>query len=114
MLELNDGSAIAERMRLGPVSKDGVVRLTRRLLLGGTLFALFPVPRRDAAAGGSASYGYPMALPGRVPGDGFYIRTAYAAENLRYYPGLWHTGENWFAVGDETAGLPVLAVANGE
>lgn len=57
---------------------------------------------------------YPMQLPGRVPGDGFFVRVAYAAENARYYPGWWHTGENWHRLGDDTAGLPVFAIAAGE
>ena len=53
-------------------------------------------------------------MPGRPPGDGFFIRVAYAAENARYYPGWWHTGENWHAVAGETAGMGVIAVAAGE
>jgi hypothetical protein len=60
------------------------------------------------------AYGYPMGLPGRPPGDGCYVRVAYAAENARYYPGWWHTGENWHRLDDETAGMAVLAVAAGE
>jgi murein DD-endopeptidase MepM/ murein hydrolase activator NlpD len=60
------------------------------------------------------SFGYPTQLPGRAPGDGFFVRVAYAAENARYYPGWWHTGENWHRLGDETAGLPVFAIADGD
>jgi len=59
-------------------------------------------------------FSYPMQLPGRAPGNGFSVRVAYAAENARYYPGWWHTGENWHRLGDETAGLPVYAIADGE
>jgi hypothetical protein len=55
-----------------------------------------------------------MGIPGRPLGDGFFIRIAYAAENARYYPGWWHTGENWHALDGDTAGLGVYAVADGE
>jgi hypothetical protein len=55
-----------------------------------------------------------MGLPGQALGDGLYVRIAYAAENARYYPGWWHTGENWHRDGDQTAGLPVFAAAAGE
>ncbi len=55
-----------------------------------------------------------MALPGQSMGSGFYVRTAYVAENLRYYPGLWHTGENWFIHGDQTWGSTVYAAGAGQ
>ncbi len=67
----------------------------------------------EAEAAG-LDFRYPMQLPGRAPGDGFFVRVAYAAENARYYPGWWHTGENWHRLGDETAGLPVYAIADVE
>ncbi len=60
------------------------------------------------------AFSYPMGFPGRPLGDGFFIRIAYAAENARYYPGWWHTGENWHALDGDTAGLGVFAVADGE
>lgn len=54
-----------------------------------------------------------MGVPGQPLGDGFLIRHGYATENVPYYPGWWHTGENWFFAGGETFGLPVYAVAAG-
>lgn len=68
---------------------------------------------RARAQGAGPAYSYPMGLPGQTPGDGMYVRIAYAAENARYYPGWWHTGENWHRTNDETAGLAVFAVAAG-
>jgi murein DD-endopeptidase MepM/ murein hydrolase activator NlpD len=66
------------------------------------------------AAATEPQFSYPMGLAGKPMGYGFYVRTAYVAENVRYYPGLWHTGENWFVQGDRTAGLPVFAAGAGE
>lgn len=40
-------------------------------------------------------WSYPMALAGGVLGDGCGIFHGYACENIPFYPGLWHTGENW-------------------
>lgn len=57
---------------------------------------------------------YPLGLPDRVPGDGCYILHGYACENAIYYPGLWHTGENWYVQGSHAAGATVYAVAAGE
>jgi hypothetical protein len=59
-------------------------------------------------------FSYPMGLRGQPLGDGFFIRHGYATENVPYYPGWWHTGENWFFASDETFGLPVYAVAAGD
>lgn len=72
------------------------------------------LPGVAGAQSGVPAYSYPMGLPGRALGDGFSVRIGYAAENARYYPGWWHTGENWHAITDETAGLGVYAVAAGE
>jgi hypothetical protein len=66
------------------------------------------------AAATEPQFSYPMGQPGKAMGYGFYVRTAYVAENVRYYPGLWHTGENWFIQGDRTWGLPVFAVGAGD
>jgi len=59
-------------------------------------------------------YGYPIGIPGRPPGDGFYIRDGYAVENTWYNPGWWHTGEDWYATERSTVGARVYAVADGE
>lgn len=60
-----------------------------------------------------ARFGYPIGLSGRAPGDGFFIRHGYAAENTWYNPGHWHTGEDWYAVAGDTAGAEVYAIAAG-
>lgn len=60
------------------------------------------------------AFSYPMGVPSQPLGDGLFIRIAYAAENARYYPGWWHTGENWHRLDGDTAGLPVYAVSDGE
>jgi murein DD-endopeptidase MepM/ murein hydrolase activator NlpD len=63
----------------------------------------------------AADWGYPIGLPGRPAGDGFFIRHGYNVENTWYNPGYWHTGEDWYALdGAETAGAAVYAAAAGE
>ena len=90
--------------------------ITRRgVILGaaGTAAALLR-PGSAGAQGSEPSFSYPMGLPGQALADGLFIRIAYAAENVRYYPGWWHTGENWHLQEGGTAGLPVYAAAAGE
>jgi hypothetical protein len=53
-------------------------------------------------------------MPGKPLGDGFFIRHGAQVENTWYNPGYWHTGEDWYAVADDTAGAYVYAVADGE
>ena len=60
------------------------------------------------------SWIYPIGLPDRPSGDGFFIRHGYAAENTWYNPGYLHTGEDWYALQGDTAGAGVYAVAQGE
>lgn len=87
--------------------------LSRRRFLGmAGLATLFPVAGRAQSAAPDVSA--PIGIPGSVLGDGFDVRIAYAAENARYYPGWWHTGENWHRLDDDTAGAGVYAVADGE
>lgn len=93
-------------------------RLSRRTILlqvSGAIAATTG-PRQSTARAQTAApaYSYPLGIPSRPLGDGWYVRIAYAAENARYYPGWWHTAENWHALDDQTAGLPVYAVAAGE
>ena len=90
-------------------------RLTRRaaIMAAGALTLAGGLDSVHAAPPGPA-YTYPMRLPGRSPGDGLLIRHGYATENLPYYPGWWHTGENWFAAAGASAGLGVFAAAAGE
>jgi murein DD-endopeptidase MepM/ murein hydrolase activator NlpD len=71
-------------------------------------------PSAAQAQAALPAFSYPMGLPGQPLGDGLFVRIAYAAENARYYPGWWHTGENWHLLEGGTAGLPVYAAAAGE
>ena len=84
------------------------------LTAAGVAIAGFGESVAEAAESSDPRFSYPMALPGRTMGYGFYVRTAYVAENVRYYPGLWHTGENWFIHGDRTWGQPVYAAGAGQ
>lgn len=60
-----------------------------------------------------AAFVYPIGLPGRPPGEGFFIRHGYAVENTWYNPGHWHTGEDWYARTGDTAGAEVYAIGAG-
>lgn len=60
------------------------------------------------------SWSYPIGNPGEVPGDGFTMRHGFATENTSFYPGGWHTGENYYALEGNSAGAEVYAVADGE
>lgn len=62
----------------------------------------------------TAAWSYPIGLPERALGDGFFIRHGYITENTWYNPGYWHTGEDWYALEGDTAGAGVYAVADGE
>ena len=68
---------------------------------------------RVSAQSGAPRFSYPIGLPGRPLGDGFFIRHGYACENAAYYPGLLHTGENWYAIEGNAAGAGIYAVAAG-
>jgi murein DD-endopeptidase MepM/ murein hydrolase activator NlpD len=59
-------------------------------------------------------FSYPIGTPGKPLGDGFFIRHATQVENTWYNPGYWHTGEDWYALGADTAGAGVYAIADGE
>ena len=59
-------------------------------------------------------FSYPIGVPGRPLGDGFFIRHGVASENTWYNPGYWHTGEDWYAIEGDTAGAHVYAIAAGE
>lgn len=64
---------------------------------------------------GLPAFSYPMGFAGQPLGDGLLMRHGYACENTWFFPGWWHTGENWYrAGGEESAGIPVYAVADGE
>jgi hypothetical protein len=61
----------------------------------------------------AVAFSYPVAWPDRVPGDGFYVKHGYGCENAVSYPGLTHTGENWYGSDRDADGAAVLACAAG-
>ncbi|HWQ12122.1 MAG TPA: peptidoglycan DD-metalloendopeptidase family protein [Roseiflexaceae bacterium] len=73
-----------------------------------------PAPSATLAPAAPApAFSYPIGLPGRLLGDGFFIRHGAGTENTWYNPGHWHTGEDWYAQEGETAGAHVYAAAAG-
>lgn len=87
----------------------------RELLAASGLLAARPPRPLGAQDGIAPAFGYPLALPGRAPGDGFLIRHGFTCENTWYNPGWWHTGEDWYRLDEaETGGVDVLAVGDGE
>lgn len=90
-----------------------ILRQSRRSLLRSA--AAIPLLRRRPDDTSSApAFTYPIRLPGRILGDGFVVRHGYATEHIPYYPGWWHTGENWYVLEGNTAGAEVCATAAGE
>lgn len=87
--------------------------ISRRSLLGLPA-GLLPLHALAQSPDPGWTFQYPIGLPDRIPGDGCYVRHGYAVENAQYFPGLWHTGENWYALHGDTAGALVYAVADGE
>jgi murein DD-endopeptidase MepM/ murein hydrolase activator NlpD len=69
-----------------------------------------PAPAQTSTPASS----YPLGFPGRPLGDRCYVRHGYATENTWYLPGWWHTGEDWYLLEGDTAGVGVYAAADGE
>lgn len=92
--------------------------LTRRAIiaagLGAAAATVIGGSSRPAWAQSSASFTYPMALPGRLFGDGFVMRHGFTVENTWYLPGFWHAGEDWYLIEGDTAGVGVFAIGDGE
>jgi hypothetical protein len=94
-----------------------MARLDRRTLLrsaGATALATWTWPDRARGEPSGPNFSYPMGVAGRSLGDGVLIRHGYATENVPYYSGWWHTGENWFSATGDTFGHAVYAVAAGQ
>ncbi len=88
---------------------------SRRAVLGGSIAAALAARRRPTSAQASAlAFTPPIGLPGRVLGDGFFVRHGYACENTWYNAGWLHTGEDFYLPNGNTAGAGVYAVADGE
>ncbi len=67
--------------------------LLRLLLLIFLATAFAPVSAGRSVSGAELSmsrFSYPIAVPGRLPGDGFFVRHGYAVENTWYLPGYLH------------------------
>src|SRR5215218_8727255 len=89
--------------------------LTRRGIMRASLAATLAVRFKPAAAQSvPLGFGYPVGQPGRVLGDGFLVRHGYATENTWYLPGYLHTGEDWYTMEADAAGVGVYATAAGE
>ena len=89
--------------------------LTRRGLVGGV--AAIALAGRAASTRAQASgpaFSLPIGWPGRVLGDGFFMRHGYACENTWYNPGWWHTAEDSYVLDGNAAGADVYAIADGE
>lgn len=90
--------------------------VSRRQFLVGVGVAGSALAFHDLSAAQLATaFGFPIANPGGLPGDGFLIRHGFQTENTWYNPGNWHTAEDWYRLdGAETAGARVIAVAEGD
>lgn len=90
------------------------IRTTRRSIVASLGAAAVASRLRGLArAAESVAFSYPVAWPDRVPGEGFYVKHGYACQNAISYPGLAHTGENWYGSDRIADGVPVLACADG-
>jgi murein DD-endopeptidase MepM/ murein hydrolase activator NlpD len=103
------------------VPNDSILRqaLSRRTLFWSALaggLATRGAYQASAQAVEGPAFSYPMGLPGQPLGDGLIMRHGYACENTWFFPGWWHTGENWYPRRwrGMSAGIPVYAVADGE
>ena len=76
--------------------------------------ALFAAHAFAQTATDSWQFQFPLGLEGRIPSEGVFVMHGYAVENAKFYPGLWHTGENWYALHGDSAGALVYATAAGE
>ena len=72
--------------------------LNRRQALGmvfGAAASIRSVHAGRSQAAPDWAFSYPMGIPGSALGDGLVILHGYACENVPFYTGWWHTGENW-------------------
>jgi murein DD-endopeptidase MepM/ murein hydrolase activator NlpD len=90
-------------------------RFSRRALTFAAAAAIARPPSATPAQEQAAwAWVYPMGRAGDVPGNGLYMRHAFATENTSFYPGGWHTGENYYLLEGESAGAEVYAASDGE
>jgi murein DD-endopeptidase MepM/ murein hydrolase activator NlpD len=99
---------------------DSILRraMSRRTLFWAAIaggLATYGANGASAQTTNTPAFSYPMGFPGQLLGDRLLMRHGYACENTWFFPGWWHTGENWYrADGEDSAGTPVYAVADGE
>jgi murein DD-endopeptidase MepM/ murein hydrolase activator NlpD len=92
----------------------GSIQMSRRSLFAAGLVAgAATVSPTSASQQQAPQFALPIGWPGRVLGDGFWIRHGFSCENTWYNPGWWHTGEDWYALEGETAGAGVFAIGEG-
>jgi len=68
----------------------------------------------QALAADEQKWSYPIAFPGGLPGEELFIKHGYACEHATFYPGLLHTGENWYGIDRNAIEADVIASADGE
>ena len=70
----------------------------RALIAASALLAVGPIRPSRAQDVSAPASGYPIALPGRSPGDGLIIRHGYACENTWYNPAVVFTNREFGSV----------------
>lgn len=90
-------------------------RSSRRTVLAALAATALATRHQDVPAQGTGwQWTQPIGRPGETIGDGFIMRHGFATENTWFYPGAWHTGEDYYALDGNTAGAETYAVADGE
>src|SRR5215207_5678363 len=87
---------VPAHVRYGRAALIGLMALTLVALAPHTVAKERPAPRPQATP--VTRFVLPIGMPGKPPGDGFFIRHGYTSENTWYNPGYWHTGEDWYAL----------------
>jgi murein DD-endopeptidase MepM/ murein hydrolase activator NlpD len=86
--------------------------INRRMFVASV--ALASLPHRPLLAQPASGFRFPIGWPGQAPLDGFEIRHGFQTENTWYNPGWWHTGEDYYAIDEDTGGAEVYAIGPGE
>jgi hypothetical protein len=86
----------------------------RRVVASAAAIAIAGGVPPTRAQEGELAFSLPVGWPGRVLGDGFFMRHGYVCENTWYNPGWWHTAEDYYVLDGNAAGAGVYAVADGE
>ncbi len=89
-------------------------RVSRRRMISCLAAFTLGAETISVAAAKVQQWTYPIAFPGELPGWGLFVKHGYACEHAAYYPGLWHTGENWYGIERNAIEAEVIAAADGE